>query len=109
MSLDRYSYPVSLNLNGKTSIPSYPGTFTTIILLTVLAVYAGIKMQMLIYFENTTINQATMRDYFSKDKIVNLTDIGFKIAWSAMDYKHGFHLDNPEYVEWVVQLNRYVN
>ena len=98
LGLDRYSYPVALNVSGKTTIPSYPGTITTIILLGVLAVYAGIKMQTLIYFENPTINQATMRDYFSKNKHINLTEIGFKIAWSVMDYGKGFLLDDPEYV-----------
>ena len=77
LGFDRCSYPVALNVSGKTSIPSYPGTFTTIILLAVLAAYAGIKMEMLIYFENPLINQATMRDHFPKEKRVNLTDIGF--------------------------------
>ena len=109
LGLDRYSYPVALNISGKSSIPSYPGTITTICLLAVLAVYGVLKMQMLINFENPSINQATMRDYFSKDKNVNLTEIGFKIAWSVMDYGKGFHLDDPEYVKWTVQLNRYVN
>ena len=26
LGFDRYSYPVALNVSGKTSIPSYPGT-----------------------------------------------------------------------------------
>jgi hypothetical protein len=39
-----------------------------------------------------------MRDYFSKNKHINLTEIGFKIAWSVMDYGKGFLLDDPDYV-----------
>ena len=43
LKFDRYSYPVSLNVNGKTSIRSYPGSITTLILLSILFCYAIIK------------------------------------------------------------------
>ena len=50
-----------------------------------------------------------MRDYFSKNERVNVTDLGFKIAWGVMDYQKGTPLDNPEYVKWTVRLNKYIN
>ncbi len=64
---------------------------------------------MLIYFQNPTINQATIQNQYDKDFQVNLTDLGFKIAFGVNDYSHGTPLDNPDYVKWVVRLNRYEN
>jgi hypothetical protein len=62
-------------------------------------------MKMLIYFQNPTINQATIQNQYDKDYKVNLTDIGFKIAFGVNDYTHGNPLDDPDYVKWVVRLN----
>lgn len=50
-----------------------------------------------------------MRDYYSKNYQVNVTNLGFKIAWGVMDYQKGTVLDNPEYVNWKVRLNQYEN
>ena len=50
-----------------------------------------------------------MRDYYSKNYKVNVTNLGFKIAWGVMDYQKGTVLDNPEYVNWKVRLNQYEN
>ncbi len=43
MFVDRFSEPVKLNINGETEIKSGPGSLVTIILLIVLAAYAGQK------------------------------------------------------------------
>ncbi len=64
---------------------------------------------MLIYFQNPQIGQAVLKTYFDIDYKVNLTDLGFKIAFSVNDYKNGSVLDDPNYVQWIVRLNRYEN
>ena len=44
LDLDRYSYPVGLNVNGHTSIRSHPGSITTLVLFTILVCYGIIKL-----------------------------------------------------------------
>ena len=109
LNFDRYSCPIELNVNGHKSISSLPGTITTFTLMAILLLYAIIKFQMLIYFQNPQIGQAVLKTYFDIDYKVNLTDLGFKIAFGVNDYKNGSVLDDPNYVQWIVRLNRYEN
>jgi len=41
--------------------------------------------------------------------MVNLTDMGFNIAFGVNDYTTGQPFDDPNYVTWSVRLNAYVN
>jgi hypothetical protein len=39
LSLDRYSTPVELNINGEKRISSYPGSLVSLLLLIILGLY----------------------------------------------------------------------
>jgi len=49
------------------------------------------------------------KNYFLKSHEVNLTDLGFKIAFGVNDYATGKPLDDPNFVTWTVRLNEYLN
>ena len=39
LSLDRYSTPIELNINGEKRISSYPGSLVSLLLLIILGLY----------------------------------------------------------------------
>ena len=45
-----------------------------------------------------------MQQYYDSKFHVNLEEIDFKIAWAVESYADGSARDDPNYVQWVVQL-----
>ena len=41
-------------------------------------------------------------DYFSASDVLNLNEIGFKIAFGVADFRTGEVLDDPDWVRWEV-------
>ena len=109
LNLDRFSSPIQLNINGRTTISSWPGVFTTLILILILVFYALQKGQIMLYKENPDIYVATFENFFEPSYEFKLEENGFKIAFGVNDYRTGQPYDDPNFVTWTVRLNEYVN
>lgn len=107
--MDRFATPVKLNVNGSTEISSWPGSILSILLFLLLAAYTYQRFMKLILRENPDIQIATISNFYDKDYTVNLSEIGFKLAFGVNDYKDGKPYDDPNYVKWTVRLNDYEN
>ena len=89
---------MKLNIDGKTEIGSYTGSFVSVCLLIVLFFYGLKRFQTWVYVTNPSVELATYQNFYEPKYEVNLTDIGFKIAFGVNDYKSGKPLDDPNFV-----------
>ena len=50
--------------------------------------------------ENPDIFISEITNFFSKEEMVNLNDLGFKIAFGINDYRDGSPKADPNFVKW---------
>jgi hypothetical protein len=55
------------------------------------------------------MGEALLQNKFDENFQVNMTQLGFKIAFGVNDYTFRTAFDNPDYVKWVVRMNTYEN
>lgn len=74
------------NINGVTSIKSWPGFYNTIIMYVILSIYAANNAQILILKLNPNISFNTQVNYYDDTNVVDIMAIGFKIAIGVEDF-----------------------
>ena len=88
-----------MNFNGLQSIPSVVGLISTFLLSIIFLSYAVIRATDLNRDNNSSINQATIMNKFKEDVDLDLTKIGFKIAFGLIDVHNSQNIKvDPEYV-----------
>lgn len=69
-----------------------------------MIVFGVQRFQKLYYRKGPDINVENISNYFKADEELNLSDLGFKIAFGVMNYKDRIPLLDPEIMEWNVFL-----
>ena len=83
-SVDKFGKDVpAFNINGETKVNTVVGGIISTCILTLVFIYAGIKFDHLVNRENPNINKIDIEDYYSVEEVLNLTEIGFRLAWSV--------------------------
>ena len=86
-SVDIFKQPVpTLNLNGKTKIPTIYGSCISILLLLVLFVYADFKLRILISRQNPQVTSSVEESVLTSQDKVNLKRSGLRFAWTIEGY-----------------------
>lgn len=105
VDMDWYGEPVSFNFAGQERIPSTPGCVLTTILTLTLIGYAMSSFSQMITHSNPLITIATIQNYFDSTNVVNFDNFGFKVAFFVQGYIDNEPKDDPDKVQWVIQLN----
>ena len=79
------------------------GVISTLI-ITLVLIYASIKLNQLIIRNNPNINETHIPDHYTIEDRINLDDIGFRMAWSVEGNLDKKNKDDPKYVKWIVRL-----
>ena len=74
-------------------------------ILTLVFIYAGIKFNHLINRENPNINKIDIEDYYSVEEVLNLTEIGFRVAWSVEGNLDKQNKIDSKYVKWLSRIS----
>ena len=80
------------------------GGIISTLIITLVFVYAGIKLDHLIHRDNPNINQMDIPDFFPIDEVLNLTEIGFRMAWSVEGNLDKENKNSSKYVKWLARL-----
>ena len=73
-------------------------------ILTLVFIYAGIKFDHLVNRENPNINVVEIEDHYDIEEVLNLTEIGFRLAWSVEGNLDKQNKNDSKYVKWLVRL-----
>ena len=85
--VDIFKRPVpTLNLNGKTKIPTIYGSCISILMLLVLFVYADFKLRILISRQNPQVTSSVEESVLTSQDKVNLKRSGLRFAWTIEGY-----------------------
>ena len=76
----------------------------TCVLMLVLIAFAIQRLQTLIYHQNPNISLAHVQDYWDPSHKVDMTQLGFKLAFGVGHFRTFKALDDPNYVQWQVKL-----
>ena len=92
--------------NGKERHTTKCGVFITFLICSILAVYCLIKLNLLLYYGDSTINQYTKEAYFDENFKWNST-MGMHFAFGLTDFDGNQEpIDDPDYGQLVA---RYVH
>jgi hypothetical protein len=94
--------PISLNFNRKSKINTTWGLLQTIFLSCVLIAYAQQKFFHLVNRRNPNINQSLVLNEFDASDVIDLDQIGFKMAFGVIDYGTGEVISDSDYIYWRV-------
>ena len=75
-----------MNVNGISQVPSWPSTIASLVLYVILMAYGIKKFSQLVNHSNTSISFQTSDGFFPNDEKVSLNKIGFKMAFTVVDY-----------------------
>ncbi len=59
----------------------------------------------MIVHNNPLITIADIQNYYDSSMKLNFKDIGFKVAFFVQGYMDNEPKDDPNYIQWVIQLN----
>jgi hypothetical protein len=100
LKLDIFSIPISLNFNRKKSLPTCWGLLLTFVLYSVLFAYAQQRFFQLVNRKNPIITQSKVLNNYDESDVINLNEVGFKMAFGVIDYDTGEVLSDSDYIEW---------
>jgi hypothetical protein len=101
---DAFGTPITLNFNGEETIRTKTGSIVSIILGLIFLAYAIKRGQEYIQQDGPLVNQWEVANYFGVKEELNLTEIGFKIAFGVVDFKTWEVRDDPNFVRWIVKM-----
>jgi hypothetical protein len=101
-SLDLYGTPVTLNVNGQSSVKSIPGFIMTWFTLSIIKFYVFRKIDVMRAREGYTISSNPAINAFGPTQTVSFHDFNFKMAWAVEDHNAPYTgLDDPTYVKYL--------
>lgn len=91
------------NLKGNTLIHTRTGGVITFFLLVLILSYALIKFIHLLSKNNPQIQQFLDEELFDYTEVLNLNEIGFRIAFSVEGYHDRKMKNDPRYTKFLVR------
>ena len=88
-------------LKGRKKVQTRIGGVTTILICTVVLMYAGLKFSHLIDKHNPVMSSYFKEDYYASGEAVDLSERNFRMAISVEGYLEPYNQKNdPRYVKW---------
>ena len=94
----------TFNLKGETNVQTCSGGVLTLLITLVTLAYAAIKSVHLASKKNPQVTEFTEEGFFESSDVLNLSDVGFLMAFSVEGSVDGEMKDDPRYVKYVVRL-----
>ena len=92
-------------LKGRKKVQTRIGGVTTILICTVVLMYAGLKFSHLMDKHNPVMSSYYKEDYYANGEAVNLSERNFRMAVSVENLYGSFKLkDDERYVKWLFRL-----
>ena len=92
------------NVQGQTKMnTAIGGVFTVFIMFATIA-YSAVKSIHLASGHNPVINVFTETNYYSAEDVVNLSESGFRMAFTVEGFVDQLAKRDPRYVKWFVRL-----
>ena len=92
-------------LKGRKKVQTRIGGVTTILICTVVLMYAGLKFSHLMDKHNPVMSSYYKEDYYANGEAVDLSERNFRMAISVEDYLEPIMQKNdPRYVKWQFRL-----
>ena len=89
----------TFNLRGQSKISTIYGGIATVMLATIMLLYAGIKLKMLANRENPNISKFTEEFILNSDERLNLKAAGMRFAWTFEGYSDRIQKNDPRFVK----------
>jgi hypothetical protein len=93
-----------MNVDGESKVPTKLGAATTIILAIVFFAYAISRGAQVSIRHDLQVNEYFKLDGLDETEIFNFEETGFRVAFGVESYTSRASMEDPEYVEWRVQL-----
>ena len=93
----------AFNLKGSSTVHTMTGGLFTFLVCIVLMVYSTIKLLQLVDKHNPNVSEVKELDFYNFEEILNLKEIGFKIAFSVEGYHSRDMKNDPRYVKYLVR------
>ena len=92
-----------MNLGGDPEVNTWVGGLLTFVILVVTLAYASVKGVEFVNNTNPIISDLTIPNVFGKEDTVNLSEIGFKLAFAfrRLNQVDGI-VNDPRFVSWSV-------
>lgn len=104
-NLDSFGKDVpAFNIKGETKVNTAVGGVISTFIITLVLIYASIKLNQLINRDNPNINETDIADHYSIEDRIDLNDINFRMAWSVEGVLDEQNRDDPRYVKWIVRM-----
>ena len=85
--IDQFGRPLpSFNLNGETEAHTVTGGLVTFTIIVIILSYGSLKLDHLINNHNANVTSVLETDVFDKFDIMNLSEIGFRLAFSVRGF-----------------------
>ena len=94
----------AFNLRGEARITTLVGGAAILEVLLFTLEYALIKLVYLSCRRNPTVNDSKIDGYFESSKTINLTEVGWRMAFTVENKETRKQIRDPRYVKWIVRL-----
>ena len=76
----------TFNLKGKSKVASVCGGLVSVVIITIMLLYSGIKLTMLVNRENPNVSTFSEEFVLSSEDKLNLKEAGMLFAWTFEGY-----------------------
>lgn len=94
----------TFNIKGQTQFTTITGGILTCMLLTIFSGYALLKLTHLKNKHNPRIGELTEHNFYDYTTQIDLSEIGFKMAFTVEGYLDSKIKDNPKYVKLLARM-----
>jgi hypothetical protein len=99
-----FGHDFKMNMQGETAINSHYGAFVSVGCLSVLLAFAVIRF-IIFHEKRDTLNASIIeQDYLDESYVFDFDQSHFNLAFTVEGYDDRIPRDDPEYVEFLVQM-----
>ena len=104
-TLDQFKREMpTFNLQGRTAVSSLAGGVMTVVIFSVMMLYALVKFAHLMSNHNPNISSHRQPDYFDSSEIFDLKEHNLRFAFNVEGYFDRQVKDDPTYVKYLVRI-----
>ena len=103
--IDIFGRPLpTFNLNSDTEVNTVTGGLVTFAIIIMVLCYGSLKFYHLISKHNANVTSVLETDVFDFNEITNLSEAGFRLAFSVRGFNSLELKDDPRYVKYLVRM-----
>ena len=96
-------------MGGETSLNSFYGAFVSLSSLVVLGIYTLVRIEAMQSKRDTVRSDILVENWLDETSFFNLREERFQLAFAVENYLDRTGRNDPDYVDWIVQMHNYVD